>query len=165
MQNDYNRVHKGVVDCMRKTWTKEGYFNGFYKGSSPNVYRAIVVNASELGTYDSVKWVLTHKLGMDATSSVTHLIGSLSAGLAATIMSSPIDVVKTRYMSSTQKNLYSSPFDCVKKIVKQEGFLALYNGVLALYTRLGIWTIVFFMSYEQYSMFARDKWRQYLDKK
>ena len=165
MQNDFSKIYRGIGDCLKKTWKGEGFVNGFYKGSSPNVYRAIIVNGAELGTYDSAKWGLVYKFGMSATSSLTHLLCSLSAGLVSTICSSPIDVVKTRYMGTTHLNLYSSPLDCAMKIVKNEGFFALYNGVLALYMRLGVWTLVFFMSYEQYTMFTKDKWANYLDKK
>jgi hypothetical protein len=113
------KQYSGMIDCLRKTFTAEGFFNGFYKGSSPNVYRAVVVNAAELGTYDSAKHLLVKKAGMSENSKVTHLISSLAAGFVATIASSPIDVVKTRYMNaatSTEK-LYSSPLDCARKIV------------------------------------------------
>lgn len=51
-------MYKGIGDCFMKTWKNEGLYNGFYKGCSPNVYRAIVVNGAELGTYDSIKWAL-----------------------------------------------------------------------------------------------------------
>jgi hypothetical protein len=149
-----------MIDCLRRTFTEEGFFSGFYKGSSPNVYRAIVVNAAELGTYDTAKTLLTKKAGMDESSKVTHLISSLAAGFVATIASSPIDVVKTRYMNAatSEVKLYSSPLDCAKKIVAEDGFLALYNGVVPLYIRLGIWTLVFFMTYEQYQLLARSTW-------
>ncbi len=50
-----------------------------------------------------------------------------SAGLVTTIVASPVDVIKTRYMNSP-KGKYSGPFDCLRSTVRNNGFQALYRG-------------------------------------
>ena len=57
--NDPQRkVYTSYINVFKLTYKNDGFVKGFYKGSSPNVYRSILVNASELGTYDSFKSVL-----------------------------------------------------------------------------------------------------------
>lgn len=145
--NDIGRVqYKGMLDCLRKTWA-EGFFHGFYKGSSPNVYRSIVISAAELGTYDSSKGFLMTHFDMLETSLWTRFWASLMAGFVGSVCTSPIDVVKSRYMNSRRLDSssgvrYSSPYDCLQQTIRKEGFRALYSGFGFLWLRLGPWCVV-----------------------
>ena len=150
--------YSGLIDCLSKT-SKEGIVNGFYRGSSPNIYRSIVVNATELGTYDNAKNLLIKKFGYEENSIMLRFWASVAAGFFAAIASSPIDVVKTRYMNASKMDpnsvkpnelRFSSPYDCLKKIVANEGVLALYNGFWFLWLRLGPWCTVMFLSWDYY---------------
>jgi len=62
---------------------------------------------------------------------------SLLAGLTATIMGTPADVVKTRVMNQPTENgkglYYKNSIDCLQKTIKNEGFLALYKGFLPIW--------------------------------
>ena len=47
---------------------------------------------------------------------------------------SPIELVKCRLQLQTEasdKAYYKGPFDCVKKIVVEEGFISLFNGMVS----------------------------------
>lgn len=168
--NDPNRLkYKGLMDCIRQL-SKEGLFEGFYKGSSPNVYRSLVVNAAELGTYDNGKALLVEQFGMKEDSYSTRFWASVMAGFVASICSSPIDVVKTRYMNAAkadptqlkgQEIRFKSPLDCFKKIVTTEGPLALYNGFIPLWLRLGPWCTIMFVTWDLYKDFARKHYLKY----
>jgi solute carrier family 25 uncoupling protein 8/9 len=101
---------------------------------------------------------------------------TFSAGFCAAIVSSPIDVVKTRYMNSTSQ--YSSVLDCAKCLARKGGFFAFYKGYVCLFIqncdnfksrvfvkqslnlingysftpsfmRLGSWNICMFVTFEQ----------------
>ena len=74
------------------------------------------------------------------------------AGFVGAVVTSPLDVVKTRYMNSSKAgtNAYSSPLNCLTTIAKDEGILALYNGFLPLWMRLGPWCVIMFMSWDFY---------------
>lgn len=56
-----------------------------------------------------------------------HFVSAFGAGFCATLVASPVDVVKTRYMNSPPGQ-YHSPFDCMLKMVTQEGPTAFYKG-------------------------------------
>ena len=56
-----------------------------------------------------------------------HFVSAFGAGLCATVVASPVDVVKTRYINSPPGQ-YRSPLDCMLKMVAREGPTALYKG-------------------------------------
>ena len=56
-----------------------------------------------------------------------HFVSAFGAGFCATLVASPVDVVKTRYMNSPPGQ-YHSPFNCMLKMVTQEGPTAFYKG-------------------------------------
>lgn len=66
-------------------------------------------------------------------SGYNFLLGSL-AGAFGAFMVYPVDLVKTRMQNqrgaSPGQRLYKNSIDCVKKVVRNEGFLGLYSGVL-----------------------------------
>lgn len=56
-----------------------------------------------------------------------HFVSAFGAGFCATVVASPVDVVKTRYMNSLPGQ-YRSPLDCMLKMVAREGASAFYKG-------------------------------------
>jgi hypothetical protein len=58
----------------------------------------------------------------------------------------PFELVKVRMQSLDHVGKYGSTVDCVKSIVKEEGFLALYNGFWATSVRNCVFNGVFFGS-------------------
>jgi len=69
-----------------------------------------------------------------------HFTASFVAGLAATTLAAPADLVKSRVMADRKGGkggLYSGPIDCLVKTVRHEGALALFRGWTASYVRLG----------------------------
>ena len=90
-----------MIDCFQQILAAEG-LAGFMKGLNVNIMRAIITNASELAVYDQAKSVLTSSLQWNPNSMVTHFTSSTIAGFAAAVLSSPADVVKTRFMNQTK---------------------------------------------------------------
>ena len=73
------------------------------------------------------------------------------AGVASALLSTPMDVVKTRLMNQAghASHDYRGPFDALIKIPRQEGFLALYKGFIPVCTRKVVWVTAFFVTYER----------------
>eukprot|EP00744_Colponema_vietnamica_P006952 GILI01010038.1.p1 GENE.GILI01010038.1~~GILI01010038.1.p1 ORF type:complete len:302 (-),score=100.51 GILI01010038.1:184-1089(-) len=149
--------YKHTLDAFQSIIKDEGFF-GMWKGCTPNIQRAIIVNAAELATYDQAK---TLYLGLGISEGVfNHFLSSFTAGFVAACVSSPVDVMKTRLMSqkSGADRVYTGMVDCFVKTVKAEGFMALYKGFIPNWLRIGPWCVVMFMTYEQYRNFARRFW-------
>lgn len=77
-----------------------------------------------------------------------HFLSAIGAGFVTVLVASPIDVVKTRFMNSPHGS-YRNPIHCAVSMLKQNGPSAFYKGFIPAFTRLGSWSIVFFLSFEQ----------------
>ena len=87
------------------------------------------------------------------TSFRLHMVSAMGAGLAVALVSSPVDVVKTRIMNQkvVGKNgtLYRGAVECLVKTVKTEGIFGLYKGFLPNWLRAGPQTLITFCIFEQ----------------
>lgn len=86
------------------------------------------MTASQVVSYDEAKRILVNWTGMDPTSKTTHFSSSLIAGLVATTICSPVDVVKTRVMEGGDSQ--SSTIQILKRAVKTEGVGFMFRGWL-----------------------------------
>jgi hypothetical protein len=150
--NDAKRErYNGLLDCLVKTYKSEGLFYGFYKGSSPNVYRALLINATSLATYDTTKNGLSSTFGISENGLLNRFLSSFVTGFLSSLVSSPIDVVKSRYMNSIKAEgmpRFKGPTDCFLQILKNEGVGAMYNGFWFLWLRIGPWAVIMFITWD-----------------
>ncbi|XP_015238558.1 PREDICTED: mitochondrial uncoupling protein 2-like [Cyprinodon variegatus] len=130
-----------------KTIARDEGLRGLWKGCLLNITRNAIVNCSELVTYDIIKeQILKSKLMTD--NMPCHFTAAFAAGFCTTIVASPVDVVKTRFMNSVPGQ-YSGAVKCALTMLLQEGPSAFYKGFMPSFLRLGSWNIVMFVSYEQ----------------
>jgi len=140
--------YQGMADALVKITRQEGVV-GLWRGASPAVQRAALVNLGELATYDQAKQAVL-ATGWVGDNVGAHTAASVCSGFFASLVSTPADVVKTRMMGQhATAPLYTSSLDCLIKSVRAEGVMALYKGFLPTWMRLGPWQLVFWVSYEQ----------------
>jgi hypothetical protein len=105
----------------------EGGYASLYTGVRPTVYRAGVLTASQLSTYDHTKHTLLHHQVFSSSSSLSlHVLSSIIAGFVASTMTAPIDLIKSRYMIQTfdergNGDVYKNVRECVMKTFQNEG--------------------------------------------
>jgi len=125
---------------------REGFLK-LWKGASPNVSRAVLVNLGELSTYDLIKHNIKDTFNMEESTRL-HVLSSLFSGLVATFCCTPADVVKSRLMVNDTK--YEGVYDCIRKTLATEGIRGMYKGFVPIYLRLAPWQIIFWTSYETF---------------
>lgn len=144
----------GTIDAFTRIGQQEG-FRAYFSGLVPSLQRAAVMYGATGATYDTAKHAIVGHLyqgdarAMDFVS--THVASSSISGLAASIVSTPFDTVKTRLISQSAGQ-YSGMVDCVVQTVRSEGAFALYKGIVACYARLAPWQLTFFVAFEQLSI-------------
>lgn len=89
-------ANRSLISTAREIVNKNGML-GLWKGVTPNVSRAILVNLGELSTYDHAKQFIKRKLNM-AEGTPLHVLSSTCSGFVAAICCTPADVVKSRLM-------------------------------------------------------------------
>lgn len=56
-----------------------------------------------------------------------HFVAAFGAGFCATVVASPVDVVKTRYMNASPGQYRNVP-SCLLALLLQDGIAGLYKG-------------------------------------
>lgn len=138
--------YSGTMQAYRHIFTTEG-IKGLWRGCVPNMTRNGIINISEVVTYDIFnEWIIRNRLLEDGMP--CHLVSAIAAGFCATVVSSPVDVVKTRYMNSV-KSQYNNILHCIMSLWKKHGFFGFYKGFYPALVRLGTWNTFTFLSYEK----------------
>lgn len=138
--------YKNSFHAYRTIFATEG-IAGLWKGLGPNVARNSVVNAAELVCYDTIKDLLMQKLSFGDNLNC-HFVSAFGAGFCATVVASPIDVVKTRIMNA-KVGQYAGMIDCARGMVNSSGWSSFYKGFTPSFMRMGSWNVVMFVTYEQ----------------
>ena len=150
--------YKGVMDAYHTIGRNEGFANGLYRGTMPNIARNCIVNVGETVVYDAAKDGLITS-GYMTEGIACHFASAVIAGVTATLVASPVDVVKTRFMNS-QNGRYRGALHCAQVTARTEGLLAFYKGFTASCMRLVSWNIVLWLSYEQIKLMVKKHYRE-----
>ncbi|XP_004076545.1 mitochondrial uncoupling protein 2 [Oryzias latipes] len=145
-QLDGERRYNSTINAYKTIARDEG-IRGLWRGCMPNITRNAIVNCAELVTYDMIKELII-KYDLMSDNLPCHFTAAFGAGFCTTVVASPVDVVKTRFMNSGS-GLYSSAVNCALTMLKNEGPAAFYKGFVPSFLRLGSWNIVMFVTYEQ----------------
>ena len=87
---------------IHEVYTHHGIL-GFYRGLNATIIRAILLNATKLATYDHIKHALiNYHIVKDGY--LCHFISSIFAGICIAIVTSPVDILKTRLMNQPKGN-------------------------------------------------------------
>ncbi|RZF40586.1 hypothetical protein LSTR_LSTR007469 [Laodelphax striatellus] len=143
--------HRSVAKEYATIVKQEGVA-GLWKGTTPNCLRNGFINCGEIVVYDSVKDFFIKKQIMN-DNVYCHFSSGAIAGFCATVIASPFDVIKTRYMSAA-KGEYSSVTHVALETLK-EGPLAFYKGFFPSFYRIATWNIVLWISFEQLKILTR----------
>lgn len=127
-------------------WRTEG-LGGLWKGTGPSVARNAIVNCAEVVSYDTIKTYLVARLGMP-NSIGTHFLAGLCSGFIATLVASPVDVVKTRLMSARPEER-AGIVSVTRGLYRQSGLSGFYKGFVPSFARIAGWNILMFVLYEK----------------
>ncbi|KAI2611056.1 mitochondrial dicarboxylate carrier [Hypoxylon fragiforme] len=137
------RGYKHGLDGMFRMLREEGP-KSWFRGVWPNSTRAALMNASQLASYDTIKGLLMEYTPLGDTTT-THFASSLVAGFVATTICSPVDVIKSRVMSTSHEQGIAH---LLRDIYAKEGITWMFKGWVPAFLRLGPQTICTFMFLE-----------------
>ncbi|KAK4049333.1 hypothetical protein OIO90_005462 [Microbotryomycetes sp. JL221] len=147
---------QGLVDTFSSIWRYDG-FRGLYRGLGPTIIGYLPTWAIYFTVYDTVKSRMGSIRGND--DPLSHLIAAMTAGATGTIVTNPLWVVKTRFM--TQRigpgdSKYKHTLDAIARIHRSEGIGTFYRGLLP--SLVGVSHIaVQFPLYEQLKVIYRPQ--------
>jgi len=147
---EQRRNYTGVANALVRIVKEEGILT-LWRGCAPTVGRAVVLNCAQLASYAQFKQAIKSQWDFDEGIKL-HFCASMGSGLVSTIVSMPVDIVKTRVQNMkiiNGKPEFKGAIDCFTRLVRHEGVLALWKGFLPYYFRLGPHTVLTFIILEQ----------------
>ena len=124
------------LQALYRMTVDEG-FSSWFRGVVPNGVRSVLMNASQLGSYDFFKSQLLAN-GL-ADGPLVHFFASLGAGTVATTVCSPADVIKARVMNAKGN---TSMMGIIRDSLAKEGPMFMFKGWVPAWTRLQPTTIL-----------------------
>ncbi len=103
---------------------------GFWKGNMLNIARTAPFKAINFCAFDTYREIVnrTFPEGSDARK-IGLVCAGAGAGMTAVVTCFPMDVLRTRLLTTGGKEKYGSFFACVKMMYRQEGASTFYRGI------------------------------------
>ncbi|NXV57437.1 DIC protein, partial [Molothrus ater] len=138
--SSYSHALDGMYRVLREEGVKK-----LFSGASVASLRGSLVTVGQLSCYDQAKQLVL-ATGFLSDNVFTHFLSSFIAGLCATFLCQPLDVLKTRLMNSHGE--YQGVVHCAMETAKL-GPLAFYKGFVPAAVRLVPQTVLTFLFLEQ----------------
>jgi len=120
-------LFRGSLDCLRKTIRGEGFL-GLYKGSFGPLLTTPLLNAIVFGSYGLAKrWIEVDD--SRPLTIVQHGLAGAFGGFANSIISGPVEYVKTQLQIQQEVKVYRGQWDCLRNIVATTGFRGIFRGL------------------------------------
>lgn len=147
-----------LTEAISTTY-KNGGLGGFYVGYTTTVFREIPFSFIQFPVYEGLKKAVAAWQGSECTPNQGAICGS-AAGAVASGITTPLDVAKTRIMlekpEEGKPKVYTGAVQTLRKIAEEEGFFALYKGIIP---RVGWITVGGFIFFGVYEWSTELMWR------
>ena len=148
----------GLTATIRTIWRDNG-LRGFYRGLGPTIFGYLPTWAIYFTCYDSCKTALAQNHVTASEEFLNHILSAMTAGAASTVCTSPLWVVKTRFMLQSVKDTGVKPYrhtgDAFVQIYRSEGLKGFYKGLVP--SLFGVSHVaVQFPLYESFKSLARN---------
>ncbi|KAL4451237.1 hypothetical protein ABPG77_009309 [Micractinium sp. CCAP 211/92] len=132
---------------------------GIFAGYGSFLLRDLPFDAIEFFAYEAAKstYQKTVLRGEREMNPAEHSVFGAAAGAVTGLVTTPLDVLKTRLMLDGAKGQYKGVLDCATKIIREEGTAAMFRGWEPRVMWIGIGGSVFFTVLEQAKRFYAPK--------
>jgi solute carrier family 25 (mitochondrial oxoglutarate transporter), member 11 len=124
----------GFISMLTTMVKNEGFFS-IYNGLSASVMRQAFYGTARIGLHRSFSNALQKRNNGEPLSFGAKTLSGMASGSIAVCIGTPFDVALVRMQADSMKPVaerrgYSSVFNAISRVVKEEGFSKLYSGLL-----------------------------------
>jgi len=137
-----------VFRYMIQVYRQEGFLR-FYRGIEAEIVGMVPKSSAMYASYELFRRELVRLVPDDAMSPSSKLIttsflaGGLS-GIPEAITVTPPQIIKVRLQAKEFIGKYRGPYDCLRKLIQEEGISRLMTGLGATILRNSVWNSVYF---------------------
>uniref|UniRef100_A0A093VEB7 Putative mitochondrial 2-oxodicarboxylate carrier n=1 Tax=Talaromyces marneffei PM1 TaxID=1077442 RepID=A0A093VEB7_TALMA len=136
-------AYSSMLDCFRKIIRNEGA-SRLYRGITAPILMEAPKRATKFAANDSWGAFYRNLFGIDKPTQSLAVLTGATAGATESFVVVPFELVKIRLQDKAQAHKYNGMIDVVTKIVKEEGVLAMYNGLESTLWRHILWNAGYF---------------------
>jgi len=142
-------MYNGATQAVKGILAKEGV-KGLYSGYSAFMLRELPFDAIEFVAYEQLKLNYSRLVkGGEAPNSLETAVLGAVAGATTAVATTPLDVIKTRFMLAGAETKYTSVANAFSTIFKEEGMKGLFAGVGPRVMWISIGGMIFFTTMEE----------------
>jgi len=123
----------GIFDCIWTTVRNQG-ITGLYTGWSVTVAGAFVYRAGQLGCFKQIQDLNPYKKDRGTLGAISSFCAVTMARTIVMPFNYPFDTVRRRMMLESEKSkenrLYKGSFDCFFQVLRKEGTMGMYKGMI-----------------------------------
>jgi len=126
LQSKTKPQFSGMADCAKQTIAKHG-ITGLYTGAPVRILGAGCQQMCRWGAFTNINAMF------DETTMFTRLVAGIGAGATEAVLAvTPVETIKTRVTDDARRGTgkYSGSADAIVKILRSEGPMGLYKGVI-----------------------------------
>ncbi|KAL1880566.1 hypothetical protein VTK73DRAFT_5371 [Phialemonium thermophilum] len=136
-------AYTGMLDCFQKIIRHEGV-SRLYRGITAPILMEAPKRAVKFSANDEWGKIYRKAFGQEKMTQSLSVLTGASAGATEAFVVVPFELVKIRLQDKASAGKYSGMLDVVVKTVRQEGVLAMYNGLESTMWRHILWNAGYF---------------------
>ncbi|OMJ20874.1 putative mitochondrial carrier [Smittium culicis] len=140
----------GISKTFINIYKNEGGFRAIFRGLGATLFGVAPYVALNFQCYEVLRKFFT-PIGESSPSGINKLVCGAIAGCIAQTFTYPLDVLRRKMQVASMSEMdlgYTSTWDALKKIIKQEGPKGLYRGLVPNYLKVAPAIGVSFWTYE-----------------
>jgi solute carrier family 25 phosphate transporter 23/24/25/41 len=139
------KKYTGIWQTVVQIYKEEGWV-GYFKGNGTNVVRIIPINAIQFLSYEKYKkWIGEYQ---GTLNTYGRLSAGALAGMTSTLATYPLDLVRCRLSAQHEVKKYTGIINAFKVILKEEGFIGWYRGLVPSLIGIAPYVAINFTSFE-----------------
>ncbi|KAF2480513.1 mitochondrial carrier domain-containing protein [Neohortaea acidophila] len=150
LSHGLSRHPTGVLALARDIFHHEG-ITGFWKGNIPAEGLYLSYGAAQFLAYRSTSQAIedfTESRGYRVPGAIKSFTSGAAAGLVATTVTYPLDLLRTRFAAQGTERVYDGLVASVREITRNEGFTGFFRGLSAGVSQVVPYMGLFFAFYE-----------------